>query len=176
VWTAVGLMTYYILFFIRVSTREVYLAGLTPHPSEAWMCQMARNVTMERGGFLSGCHYLLHDRDTKFSGGFDRMVASVGVKPLRLPARSPNLNAVAERWIGSAKQECLSKLILFGGRSLRYALDEYILHHQHERNHQGKDNVILFPLSADRVGESAGSIDCRERLGGLLKLYYRRAA
>jgi hypothetical protein len=67
-------------------------------------------------------------------------------------------------------------LILFGERSLRRALGEYILYHQHERNHQGKDNVILFPLSPDRIGQSEGAVDCRERLGGLLKFYYRKAA
>ena len=133
-------------------------------------------MTMEQVGFLSGCRYLLHDRDSKFSTGFDQILKSGGVEPVRLPPHSPNLNAYAERWIRSVKSECLSKLIFFGERSLRHALDQYILHHRHERNHQGMDNLILFPLNSDRVGESKGSMDCRERLGGLLKFYYRTAA
>ena len=127
-------------------------------------------------GFLNGCRYLLHDRDTKFSRGFEQALSAAGVEPVRLPARSPNLNAICERWIRSAKGECLSKLILFGERSLRHCLDDYILHHQHERNHQGKGNVVLFPLSEDRIGQTDGPIAVRERLGGMLKFYYRQAA
>ena len=74
------------------------------------------------------------------------------------------------------REECLSKLILFGERSLRHALCDYVSHFHAERNHQGKDNVILFPEAADRVGETAGEIRTRERLGGLLRFYYREDA
>ena len=176
VWTCAGLITYYVLIFIRLQSRQVYLAGITPHPTEAWMRQVARNVTMADVGFLTGCRYLLHDRDTKFGGGFDQILSAAGVEAVRLPARSPNLNAICERWIRSAKEECLSKLILFGERSLRHSLDHYILHHQHERNHQGKDNIVLFPSEQDRIGQRDGPIAVRERLGGMLKFYYRQAA
>ena len=140
------------------------------------MEQVARNATMDDTGYLNGCRYLLHDRDTKFTSGFMRILASAGVESVRLPARSPNLNAICERWIRSAKEECLFKLILFGERSLRHSLEQYVNHHQHERNHQGKDNVVLFPLAEDRIGERGGSIAVRERLGGMLKFYYRQAA
>ena len=176
VWTGAGLITYYVLLFIRVNTRQVYIGSITPHPTEAWMRQVARNVTMDQVGFLSGCRYLLQDRDTKFTHGFGQILAAAGVEAVRLPPRSPNLNAVAERWVRSVREECLAHLILFGERSLRHALDAYILHHQQERNHQGKANVILFPQTADRVGEADGSIAVRERLGGRLKFYYREAA
>lgn len=115
------------------------------------MQQVARNVTMAEVGFLNGCRYLLHDRDTQFTSGFERILASAGVESVRLPARSPNLNAICERWIRSVKEECLSKLILFGERSLRHSLEQYVVHHQHERNHQGKDNVVLFPVAEDRI-------------------------
>ena len=74
------------------------------------------------------------------------------------------------------KEECLSKLILFGEASLRHVLWNYAQHFHHERNHQGKGNVILFPRQADRIGESSGEIRTRQRLGGLLKFYYREAA
>ena len=92
-----------------------------------------------------------------------------------LPPRSPNLNAYAERWVHSVKEECLSRLILFGEASLRHALTQYVAHVHHERNHQGKGNVLLFPtVSAD--AECQGPIQCRERLGGLLKYYTYEAA
>ena len=96
------------------------------------------------------------------------------VKPLALPARSPNLNAYAERWVRSVREECLSKVILFGERSLRRALSNYVDHFQTERNHQGKGNILLFPRTTDRHRE--GPVRCRERLGGLLRYYHREAA
>ena len=96
------------------------------------------------------------------------------MKPLALPARSPNLNAHAERWVQSVKDECLSKLILFGERSLRRAVHEYAIHYHTERNHQGKDNVLLFPQAIETRREQP--VRCRERLGGLLRYYDREAA
>ena len=96
------------------------------------------------------------------------------VKPLALPARSPNLNAYAERWVRSVKEECLSKVILFGERSLRRALSEYVDHFHAEWNHQGKGNVLLFPRATGQQRE--GPVRCRERLGGLLRYYHREAA
>jgi putative transposase len=96
------------------------------------------------------------------------------VKALQLPARSPNLNGYCERWVRSAKEECLSKLILFGERSLRRAMREYVAHYHTERNHQGKSNVLLFPQVAETRCDKA--VDCRERLGGLLRYYHRDAA
>jgi transposase InsO family protein len=176
VWTCAGLITFDVLIFIRLESRQVYLAGITPHPTDAWMRQTARNVTMADVGFLNGCRYLLHDRDTKFSRGFDQILSAAGAEPVRLPARSPNLNAICERWIRSVKGECLSKLNLFGEGSLRHSLERYILHHQQERDHQGKDNVVLFPLAEDRIGQSDGPIALREGLGGMVKSYYRQAA
>ena len=101
---------------------------------------------------------------------------AVGIKAVTLPPRSPNLNAYCERWIRSVKNELLSKMILFGESSLRHCLEHYASHFHAERNHQGKGNVILFPAPEDRIGERAGDIQTRERLGGLLKFYYRDAA
>ena len=143
VWTQGGLVTYYVLFFIHLATRRVHIAGITPHPNEQWMSQVDRNVTMADIGFLSSSRYLIHDRDSKFCESFRLTIEGVGVTPVRLPARSPDLNAFAERWVRSVKEECLSKLILFGENSLRHALKEYVAHHHHERNHQGKDNLLL---------------------------------
>ena len=140
-----GLVTYYVLFFIHLESRRVSLAGITRHPDQAWMQQMARNATGEEWGFLEQRRYVLHDRDTKFCSVFRATMAAGGIEPIQLPARSPNLNAYAERWVRSVKQECLSKLILFGEGSLRRAVTEFIEHFHAERNHQGKRNVLLFP-------------------------------
>jgi len=176
VFTLKGLVTYYVLFFIHLESRKVYLAGMTPHPDEEWMKQIGRNVTMEQWGFLANCRYLLHDRDGKFCPAFDQIIESGNVQPIPLPARRPNLNAFSERWVKSVKEECLGKLILFGESSLRRSLQAYELHYHEERNHQGKGNTLLFPSQARPVGSDQGSVQCQERLGGLLKYYYRRAA
>ena len=166
-------MTYYILFFIEIGTRRVSLAGITRHPDADWMEQVARNATMQDSDYLNGCHYLLNDRDQKFCREFRETLAA-GVKCLPLPARSPNLNAYAERWVRSIKEECLSKLILFEEMSLQRVVSNYLAHYYQERNHQGKDNRWLFPVAAREASER-DVIHCRERLGGLLK-YYSRAA
>ena len=168
-------MTYYVLFFIRLATRRVHLAGVTPHPNEQWMTQVARNVTMADVGFLSASQYLIHDRDTKFCPAFQRTIEAADVEIVKLPPKSPNLNAFAERWVQSVKSECLSKMILFGEAALKRCLTSYLAHYHGERNHQGKENVILFP-SVESSGPREGSIVCRERLGGLLKYYYRETA
>ena len=171
-----GLVTYYVLFFIHLGSRRVSIAGITEHPDSFWMEQIARNATLEELGQLKGCRYLLHDRDTKFCQSFREMVKGGGVKPLKLPARSPNLNAFAERWVRSVKEECLSRLILFGESALRKAVTNFAQHYLAERNHQGKENVLLFPAAEQRVGSGDGKIRCKERLGGLLKYYHTEAA
>ena len=174
VLTLRGLLTYYVLFFIHLKSRRVDIAGITIQPDERWMQQIARNATMEGCGALRDCRYLLHDGDTKYTQSFRAIIASARIEPLVLPARSPNLNAYAERWVRSVKEECLSKVVLFGERSLRRALSEYVEHFHAERNHQGKGNVLLFPRLTDI--RRAGSVQCRERLGGLLRYYHREAA
>ena len=174
VWESFGLVTYYVLFFIHIGTRRLHVAGLTEYPDSDFMEQIARELTFEGDGFLRGSRYLIHDRDGKYSPAFDKIIADTGIKVIKLPARSPNLNAFAERWVQSVRRECLDKLILFGERSLRYALREYLHHYHGERNHQGKGNAILFP-SRDRNDRLDGPIRCRKSLGGLLRYYYREA-
>jgi transposase InsO family protein len=175
VWTKAGLVTYYVLFFIHLSSRKVHVAGMTPHPDEQWMKQVARNMTMEEWGCLSPGQYLIHDRDTKFWAAFQKIIDEAGVERVVLPPRSPNLDAYAERWVRSVKEEYLSWLILFGEASLHHALTQYVAHFHHERNHQGKGNVLLFPMVSPDA-KCAGPIQCRERLGGLLKYYTCEAA
>ena len=129
---------------------------------------------MDEDGFIKPRDYLIHDRDTKYCAAFSRIIKDAGAKPLRLSARSPNLNAHAERWVLTAKSECFDHLILFGERALRRALSEFTAHYHRERNHQGVGDVLLLP---DAINEDAqGEIRRRERMGGLLNFYHRRAA
>jgi putative transposase len=175
VWTSWGLVTYYVLFFIHLASRRVYVAGMTPHPNHAWMMQIARNITMEQWGFLEPGQYLIHDRDRKFCPAFQRIIDAAGITRVPLPPRSPNLNTYAERWVRSVKEETLSQIIVFGEHALRHVLKEYIAHYHAERPHQGKGNVVLMPTAAP-CQQRDRPIQCHERLGGLLKHYYRQAA
>jgi len=176
VLTLRGLKTYYVLFLIHLESRRICLAGVTRHPDQEWMEQIARNVTMEDTGILTNCRYLLHDRDSKYCPSFRQLIETEQVKTVALPPRSPNLNAYAERWVRSVKEECLVKLILFGEGSLRRALRHYEAHYHEERNHQGKNNLLLLPVRTRAVSRDEGKVRCRERLGGLLKYYEREAA
>src|SRR6202043_2762884 len=138
------LVTYYVLFFLHLESRRVTIAGIARHPDQEWMERIGHSATQENWGYLHPCRYVLHDRDAKFCASFRSALASGGVKTIQLPAKSPNLNAFAERWVRSVKQECLSKLILFGEGSLSRVLAEYSRHYHSERNHQGKGNRLLF--------------------------------
>jgi putative transposase len=170
-----GLVTYYVLFFLQLDSRRVSVAGITRRPDQEWMQQIARSATQETWGYLHPCLHVLHDRDTKFCASFRSVLAAGGVKTIPLPARSPNLNAFAERWVRSAKEECLSKLILFGERPLTRTFAEFSAHYHGERNHQGKSNKLLFPEVGVEPLPRGHPVECRQRLGGLLK-YYGRAA
>jgi transposase InsO family protein len=174
VWTKGGLVTYYLLFVMEVSTRRVHLAACTPTLGDDFMKQIARNLTDPFDGFLKDKKYVLMDRDSNFSAAFRTMLKDAGVEPVRLPARSPDLNSQIERFHLSVKSECLSRMIFFGEKSLRRAIAAYLGHYHEERNHQGLDNQIIEP--GDEVGRDDGEVACRERLGGLLRYYYRDAA
>jgi putative transposase len=175
VLTTHGLVRYSVLFVIDLKSRCVHLAGLAHGPHGAWMEQVARNLTDAVDGFLRNARYLIHDRDPLFTKAFTEILSAAGVKTVKLPARSPDLNAFAERFVLSARAECLRRVIPLGERHLRSILSEYVEHHYHtERNHQGLDNELLAPLAVNT--NAAGPIRCRERLGGVLKYYYREAA
>jgi putative transposase len=174
VWTRSGLVTFYLLFVMELKTRRVHLAGCTPQPSDRWMQQIARNLTDSGDGFLLGKRYVLMDRDGKFCPKFRGVLKNAGLKPLLLPPRSPNLNCYIERFMRSIKSESLERMIFFGEKSLRRAITSYLEHYHAERNHQGLGNQIIEP--ADELGSVAGQIECRERLGGMLRYYYREAA
>jgi putative transposase len=163
-----GLITYYVLVVMELSTRSVQIAGITPQPTDAFMAQCARQLTDPMDGFLLGKRYLIHDRDTKFLHGFDRMLRTSGVKPVVLPPRSPNLNAYCERFVRSIKEEVLQQIIVIGETSLRAAIQSYLAHYHHERNHQGLGNHLI--VAAPGMEHQCGFVVRRERLGGLAKL------
>ena len=149
VWRLSGLTTYYVLFFIQLSTRTVKIAGVTINPDAAWMIQIGRNMTDEENGMLLGKRKLIIDRDTKYCQDFRQLLEQAGTTIIRLPTRSLNFNACAQCFVRSIKQECLHRLIFFGEASLRRALREYTAHYHHERNHQGMNNLRLVGAAND---------------------------
>jgi hypothetical protein len=174
VWTTMGLVRYHVFFVIRLATRQVQIVGIIPEPHGEWMKQMARNLTDGLEGFLAGCRYLIHDRSSLFTPEFVMILGGTGIESVRLPARSPNLNAFAERYVRTIKEGCLDRMILVGEESLHRAIREFVLHYHTERNHQSLGNKIIRPEFA--AFPSAGEIHCRTRLGGMLRYYYRQAA
>jgi transposase InsO family protein len=171
--TWLGLVRYHVLFAIDIASRKVENFGIVANPGGPWMEQVARNLVDAVDGFLVGKRYILIDRDPLYTEAFRRILVQGGVKAVRLPARSPNLNAFAERFVLSIKTECLDRLIPLGETHLRCAILEYTKHYHEERNHQGLDNELIAPTKATN---GVGRVVRRERLGGLLSFYYRKAA
>ena len=172
VWTARGLVTHYTLFVIDVATRRVHIVGTTTHPTSEWMEQIARNLTDCQDGFLMARRFLIIDRDALFSPRFKAILESSGVEILLTAYRAPNMNAFAERFVRSIKSECLSQMVFVGQASLDRAIAEYVAHYHDERSHQGIGNEIVSGAMPQRLGQ----IEVKERLGGLLNYYHRRAA
>jgi len=172
--TWLGLIRYHVLFAIDIASRKVEILGIAVNPGGPWMEQMARNLVDTIDGFLLGKRYLLLDRDPLYTQAFRRILDKAGVKTVRLPAHSPNLNAFAERFVLSIKSECLERLVPLGESHLRLAIAEYMRHYHLERNHQGLANALIDGGTQSVVGN--GAVACRERLGGLLKFYHREAA
>ena len=165
VWTPTGLKTYYVLFFIELKTGRVHLAGVTRKPTDLFMGHATEGTL----GFLRGGRFVICDRDTKFSARFRIILEAAGIDVVQTPHRAPNCNAYAERFLRSIKDECMSRMILFGEGHLRRALEQFIEHYHAERNHQGLGNELI----AGAATSGRGDVICRERLGGLLKFYSR---
>jgi len=173
IWCGGKLKTMYLLFFMEVATRKVYFAGMTEHPTDEWMQQIARNVTDCEDGFLNGKKLLIMDRDTKFPQKFRDALVREGIKSLRTPPRSPNCNAHIERFFRSIKSECLRRMIFFNEKMLRNAIRKYLVHYHQHRNHQGIGNLRIMPPPDEPI---KGKIVCDEELGVILKYYHRKAA
>jgi len=168
-----GLVTYYVCFFIHLQSRQVVIGGITPNPNAVFMRQVARNLTEFE---LENARFIIHDGDSKYKP-FLAMLPD-RIKPVPLPPRSPNLNAYAERFVRSIKEECLSKFIPLGERFLHHIIREYLAHYHAERNHQGEDigNALLFPDDRVTNANPNGAITKHSRLGGLLNFYHRKSA
>jgi putative transposase len=169
-----GLVRYYVLFVIDIQTRRVQIAGIVHQPYEEWMKQIARNLTDAVDGFLIGKRYFIHDRDPVFTETFRSILQKSAIKPLKLPAKSPNLNAFAERFVLSIKSECLNKIIPLSESHLRAIVENYVTHYHCERNHQALGNEIIEKSEAIAVRKSV--VKRRERLGGILNYYFLDAA
>ncbi len=168
-----GLVRYFVLFVIDLKSRRVEIAGITAKPNGEWMRQIARNLVDCEEGFLVNSRHLIHDRDPLFTHAFAATLKRTGVHPVKLPSRSPNLNAYAERFVRSAKSECVGQVIPLSERHLRQVVGEYVEHYHLERNHQGIGNRLIDRGEGGVAG--SGSVECHERLGGMLR-YYARAA
>jgi transposase InsO family protein len=172
VWTWRGLVTYYTVFVIDLASRRVPILGSTPHPEALFMQQIVRTLTMAEGDAVHAPYVLICDRDRKWSGSVRRRLRNAAIRVVLIPARAPNANAYAERFVRSNKEACLDRLIPIGERHFRRAVTEYVEHYHEERNHQGLDNrLITGPL----VIQMTRRVRRRPRLGGLLNFYERAA-
>jgi putative transposase len=176
VFTMRGMVEIFVLFFINVTTRCVHIAGMTANPDRQWMAQQARNTAMFFAEQADKPRYLLRDNDGKFVPEFDQILEAEGVEVKPITPLSPNLNAVAERFVMSVKSEALDYFLVFGEEHLRYILTSYLDWYHTCRPHQGVGNVSLrVAVPPADSGEPLGEVVCEESLGGLLK-HYRRAA
>jgi putative transposase len=167
-----GMVTFYTLFVIELSTRYVYVCGTTITPDGAWMKQIARRLSDAVDGVCMERSHLIVDRDSKYTNAFKQMLRDFGVEPVLCPVRAPKCNAFAERFVRSNKQECLNQLIPLGERHLELAIQEYVEHYNTERNHQGIGNILID----GEIWSGEGDVFSSERLGGMLNYYYRQAA
>ena len=173
IWTRNGLQRLVVLFFMELSTRRVEIGGIASTANGLWMAQIARNLTDGVDGFFQGKRYLIHDRDPLYTTEFLSMLAEAGIESVKLPPRAPNLNAYAERFVRTIKESCLERMIFFGEDALHEAVKQFVAHYHLERNHQGLGNRLIVPIAAI---DTNGSIERRQRMGGLLNYYFREAA
>ncbi|MFT4843306.1 MAG: putative transposase [Planctomycetota bacterium] len=173
VWTKRGLVTHYVFFVIHHATRMVEIAGVTPNPNSACMAQVARNLTDQVDGFLRDMKYLILDNDALYTKQFVRILKDAGTEVVHTAIQAPNMNSLAERWVLTAKSECLNKMILFGEQHLRRTLSAFVDHYHQDRPHQSLDNNPIQPRPGEPPTE--GEIVVDERLGGLLRSYRRSA-
>ena len=180
---SVSLRRLYVLFFIEHGTRRVHLAGITAHPTGAWVTQQARNLLMNLAGRTGSLKFLIRDRDTKFTAAFDAVFTAIGVRIVKTPAQAQRANAMAERWMASTRRECLDRVLITGGRHLQLVLggyaDHYNTHRPHRTLHQNPPAGRQSPPAAGasiRVLRRARLGTHRLAAGGLAVNPYRRTA
>ena len=161
----------YVLFFIEHGTRRVHLAGITAHPTGEWVAQQARNLLMDLGDHADGVKFLIRDRDAKFTAAFDAVFAAAGVRIIKTPVQAPRANAIAERWIASARRECLDRMLITGERHLRLVLGEYADHYNSHRPHRALQQKPPAGRADPPVEVTGMRVLRRDRLGGLIHEY-----
>ena len=168
------LKRFYVLFFIELDTRRVYVMGVTAHPTDSWVVQQARNLAMALEDRVQPIKFLIRDRDKKFTSSFDEVFRSEGIRIIRTPIRAPRANAFAERFVGTVRRECLDRMLIFGRRHLEHMLADYVVHYNHHRPHRALDQQA--PLSVRTGPASIGDPDLArlrrtDKLGGLIHEY-----
>jgi putative transposase len=162
----------YVLVFIEIGSRRVHFAGCTSNPTGPWVLQQARNLSFT--GLFGWNRFLIHDRDSKFTGSFDEVFRSEGIRVVRTPVRAPQANAYAERFVRPVRSECLDWMLILGRGHLERVLRVYTAHYNNERPHRA---LALRPPEAPQPTPlPSGAIQRRDRLGGLLHEYFRAAA
>jgi putative transposase len=169
----IALRRLYVLFFIELDCRRVWLAGVTAHPDRDWVTQAARNLSMTLDDQGRHFEFLVRDRDTKFVDRFDTVFVSDSLRVIKTPPRSPRANAYAERFVGTARRECLDWTLIFGRRHLEQVLAEFVAYYNAARPHRGVN--LDAPIPLPRTVDTGKTIERLDRLGGLIH-EYRRAA
>jgi putative transposase len=159
------------LFVIEHGTRRVHLAGITAHPTGEWVTQQARNLLMNLEDHADSFKFLIRDRDTKFTAAFDAVLAAAGIRIIKTPVRAPRANAIAERWISSARRECLDRMLITGERHLRLVLGEYADHYNAHRPHRALQQHPPAGHPHPPALDANIRVLRRDRLGGLIHEY-----
>jgi transposase len=161
----------YVLFLIEHGTRRVHLAGISAHPTGEWVTQQARNLLVDLEDRADGFRFLIRDRDAKFTGAFDAVLAAAGIRVIKTPMRAPRANAIAERWIASARRECLDRMLITGERHLRLVLSEYADHYNSHRPHRSLQQSPPAGCPHPPAPGASARLLRRDRLGGLIHEY-----
>jgi len=172
----IWLRTLYVLVFIEAHTRRIFLTCSTEHPDSAWVTQQARNVSMDLEGREDPVRFLIHDRDSKFSGPFDEVFRSEGARVILTPIRAPNANAFAERVIGTLRAECLDWIIVLGRLHLDRVLRDYVGHYNRRRPHRSLAPAVPVPDDPGASPTDVRQIARTDVLGGLVHEYHGAAA
>lgn len=166
----IWLKTLYVFFFFELGTRRVHLAGITPNPDSAWVTQQARHLVWELEENEASFHFLIRDRDSKFTNAFDNVFESEGLHVIPTPVHAPNANAYAERWVRTVREECLDHILVLSEAHLRRVLETYIDYYEMARPHQGIGQQTPIPRKQQT---NKGPVQRRQLLGGIINDYYR---
>jgi putative transposase len=176
--TATGLRELYLLVFLCMETREVFVSPSTEHPNSSWVCQQTQRFIDDTSNRAEKKpDIIMHDRDTKFSKDFVATIKKNGLRANALPKASPNLNGRTERFVGQIKQECLSKFILFGKRHLDYIVSEYVDYFNQQRAHSSRSNLPPLAAPPEEIATlTMDQVEVKSYVGGLIKSFERKVA